>query len=149
MITDSLLRVSTDQTLKLNATSAVSTNTIDLSQARDVGEGKELFFNFAITEAVASAATSVTFEIILSDGADLGTPTVIASTGAVAYGSLTLGANIALPIPPRVASLGQRYLGVRYTTAGNNSSGTGKVTTDITSVVQDGKKFYASGFTVA
>lgn len=149
MITDKLLRVSEDQTLKLNATTAVSTNTIDLSQARDVGEGKELFFNFAITTAVASAATSVTFDIIISDAADLGTPTVIASTGAVGYASLTAGKNIALPIPPQVGSLGKRYLGVQYTTAGNNSSGTGAVTTDIVETIQDGKKFYASGFTVA
>jgi hypothetical protein len=148
MITDKLLRVSEDQVLTLNATSAVSTNTIDLSQNRDIGEGEELYFNFAITTAVASAATSVTFEIIASDAADLGTPTVLASTGAVGYASLTLGANIALPIPPRVGSLGQRYIGARYTTAGNNSSGAGKVTTDVVMDIQDGKKFYASGFTV-
>jgi hypothetical protein len=148
MITDKLLRVSEDQVLTLNATSAVSTNTIDLSQNRDIGEGEELYFNFAITTAVASAATSVTFEIIASDAADLGTPTVLASTGAVGYASLTLGANIALPIPPRVGSLGQRYIGARYTTAGNNSAGAGKVTTDVVMDIQDGKKFYASGFTV-
>jgi hypothetical protein len=148
MITDKLLRVSEDQVLTLNATSAVSTNTIDLSQNRDIGEGEELYFNFAITTAVASAATSVTFEIIASDAADLGTPTVLASTGAIGYASLTLGANIALPIPPRVGSLGQRYIGARYTTAGNNSAGAGKVTTDVVMDIQDGKKFYASGFTV-
>lgn len=148
MITDKLLRVSEDQVLTLNATSAVSTNTIDLSQNRDIGEGEELYFNFAITTAVASAATSVTFEIIASDAADLSTPTVLASTGAVGYASLTLGANIALPIPPRVGSLGQRYIGARYTTAGNNSAGAGKVTTDVVMDIQDGKKFYASGFTV-
>ena len=148
MITDKLLRVSEDQVLTLNATSAVSTNTIDLSQNRDIGEGEELFFNFAITTAVASAATSVTFEIIASDAADLGTPTVLASTGAIGYASLTLGTNIALPIPPRVGSLGQRYIGARYTTAGNNSAGAGKVTTDVVMDIQDGKKFYPSGFTV-
>lgn len=148
MITDKLLRVSEDQVLTLNATSAVSTNTIDLSQNRDIGEGEELFFNFAITTAVASAATSVTFEIIASDAADLGTPTVLASTGAVGYASLTLGTNIALPIPPRVGSLGQRYIGARYTTAGNNSAGAGKVTTDVVMDIQDGKKSYPSGFTV-
>lgn len=148
MITDKLLRVSEDQVLTLNATSAVSTNTIDLSQNRDIGEGEELYFNFAITTAVASAATSVTFEIIASDAADLGTPTVLASTGAIGHASLTLGTNIVLPIPPRVGSLGQRYIGARYTTAGNNSAGAGKVTTDVVMDIQDGKKFYASGFTV-
>ena len=73
MITDKNLRVSEDQVLTLNATSALSTYSINLSHdtdttgvtgkgggVRDIGEGKELFFNFAITTAVASAATSVT-----------------------------------------------------------------------------------------
>jgi hypothetical protein len=59
-----------------------------------------------------------------------------------------LGTNIALPIPPRVGSLGQRYIGARYTTAGNNSAGAGKVTTDVVMDIQDGKKFYPSGFSV-
>lgn len=149
MITDAYLRVSTDQTLKLNATSAVSDSSIDLSTARDIGEGKQLFMNFAITTAVASAATSVQFDIIISDNADLSNGTVIESTGAIGYASLTAGANVVLPIPPRLGSLGKRYLGAQYTTGGNNSSGTGKVTTDIVEAIQDGKKFYGSGFTVA
>jgi hypothetical protein len=47
---------------------------------------------------------------------------------------------------PQIASLGKRYLGARYTVSGTNSAG--KVTADIVMDVQDGKKFYASGFTV-
>ena len=39
MITDKLLRVSEDQAL---TTTAVSTDTIDLSVARDIGEGEDL-----------------------------------------------------------------------------------------------------------
>ena len=59
MITDKLLRVSEDQLLDLNAASAVSTDTIDLSQNRDIGEGEELYFNFAITTAVAKQVITV------------------------------------------------------------------------------------------
>lgn len=161
MITDALLRVSTDQTLKLNATSAVSSYSIDVDalvpplsagglQARDMGEGKQIFFNFAITEAVASAATTVTFEVIGATTADLGTGVIsLGTSGAVAYGSLTLGSNVAVSVSPLIGSKGVRYIGTRYTVAGDNSGGTGKVTADVVETIQDGKKFYANGFTIA
>ena len=45
------------------------------------------------------------------------------------------------------SSLGLRYLGVIYTVAtGPMTAGT--ITADIVTEIQDGKKFYASGFTV-
>lgn len=148
MITDKNLRVSEDQVITLNATSALSTNSIDLSQARDIGEGKDLFFNFAITTAM-SAGTSCAFEIIIADDAALTSNVVsLASTGAIARATLVIGYNTALPIPPQVASKGKRYLGCRYTVAGDNSAGAGKVTADVVETIQDGKKFYTSGFSV-
>ena len=143
MITDSLLRVSEDQAL---TTTAVSTNTVDLSVARDMGEGTTLYMNFAITEALANG-TSVTFEVITSASANLGTPTVIGSSAAIVTASLTLGKNIVVTLNPDIAGKGQRYLGARYTIAGTFNAG--KVTADIVETIGDGRKFYASGFTVA
>ena len=143
MITDKLLRVSEDQAL---TTTAVSTNTIDLSVARDVGEGTSLYMNFAVTEALANG-TSVTFEVITSASANLGTPTVIGSSAAIVTASLTLGKNIVVTLNPDIAGKGQRYLGARYTIAGTFNAG--KVTADIVETIGDGRKFYASGFTVA
>jgi hypothetical protein len=143
MITDKLLRVSEDQAL---TTTAVSTNTIDLSIARDMGEGHNLFMNFAVTAAL-TGGTSVKFEVISSASADLSTPTVIGSTDAIVSASLVTGYNTAVRINPQVASKGQRYLGARYTISGTYSAGT--VTADVVETIQDGKKFYASGFTVA
>ena len=143
MITDSLLRVSEDQAL---TTTAVSTNTIDLSVARDMGEGTTLYMNFAITEALANG-TSVTFEVITSASANLGSPTVIGSSAAIVTASLTLGKNIVVTLNPEIAGKGQRYLGARYTVAGTMNAG--KVTADIVETIGDGQKFYASGFTVA
>lgn len=147
MITDKLLRVSEDQTLALSGTTAVSTNTIDLSVNRDIGEGQGLFFNFALTAAV-SAGTSVDFQVIVSDNADLSSPTVVAASGAVAQASLTAGKNIAVTIPPQIGSKGKRYLGTQYVVVGNNSAGTGAVTTDVVLSVQDGKKTYPVGYAV-
>tara|TARA_B100001559_G_scaffold311231_1_gene307487 strand:- start:162 stop:593 length:432 start_codon:yes stop_codon:yes gene_type:complete len=143
MITDKLLRVSEDQAL---TTTAVSTNTIDLSVARDVGEGTSLYMNFAVTEALANG-TSVKFEVISSAAANLGTPTVIGSTDAILTAALTLGKNVVVRINPDIAGKGQRYLGARYTIAGTFNAG--KVTADVVETIGDGRKFYASGFTVA
>jgi len=142
MITDKLLRVSTDQAL---TTTAVSTDTIDLSIARDMGEGRQLFMNFAVTAAL-TGGTSVKFEVISSASANLSSPTVIGSTDAVVTASLVAGYNTAVSINPQIASKGQRYLGARYTISGTYSAGT--VTADVVINIQDGQKFYASGFTV-
>lgn len=143
MITDKLLRVSTDQAV---TTTAVSTDTVDLSIARDMGEGEDLFMNFAMTEAFAGG-TSTNFEVIIADNAALSSNVVvIGASGAIVTASLPLGTNVAVRLNPQIASLGKRYLGARYTVSGTNTAG--KVTADIVTDVQDGKKFYASGFTV-
>jgi len=142
MITDKLLRVSEDQAV---TTTAVSTDTIDLSIARDIGEGEALYMNFAVTTAMVGG-TSVKFEVISSATANLGSPTVIGSTDAIVTADLTLGKNIAVRINPVIGSNGQRYLGARYTVVGTYSAG--KITADVVMNIQDGRSFYASGFSV-
>lgn len=157
MITDALLRLSEDQAV---TASAYSTNTIDLGQedtvgsstvtrTRDVGEGRELYMVFTVTETFATL-TSLAFEIVQSANANLSSHTTLASTGAIATPAtnLTAGKQFVLKIPPQIASQGVRYLGARYTVAGSNATA-GKVTTDIVLDIQDGKKYYDSGFTVA
>jgi hypothetical protein len=143
MITDKLLRVSTDQAV---TTTAVSTDTVDLSQARDMGEGGDLYMHFAMTEAFAGG-TSTNFEVIIADNAALSSNVVvIGASGAIVTADLTLGKSVAVRLNPQIASLGKRYLGARYTVSGTNSAG--KVTADIVTDIQDGKKYYASGFSV-
>lgn len=143
MITDKNLRVSTDQAV---TTTAVSSDTIDLSVARDIGEGHDLLMNFAMTEAFAGG-TSTNFEVIIADNAALSSNVVVVgASGAIVTASLTLGTNVAVRINPLIGSLGKRYIGARYTVSGTNSAG--KVTADIVETIQDGKKFYASGFSV-
>jgi hypothetical protein len=144
MITDATLRVSADQAL---TTTAVSTNTIDLSIARDMGESNDLYMNFAVTAAL-TGGTSVKFEVIGATNAALSSGVVVlGSSDAVVTASLVTGYNTAVRINPQIASTGQRYLGARYTISGTYSAGT--VTADVVETIQDGKKFYASGFVVA
>jgi len=143
MIYDSLLKVSAAQAV---TASAVSTNTIDLSQAKDIGEGEAITMMFSVDEAPLTA-TSVEFQVISSAAANLGTATVLGSSGAIAIASLPIGTLIPVKINARVGSLGQRYLGANYTIAGSNATA-GKFTAGIVKDIQDGKKFYASGFSV-
>lgn len=145
MITDALLRVSADQAV---TATAVSTDKIDLSVARDIGEGRPLYFVFTVTETFLTL-TSLTFEVVTDDNASLSSPAVIGDTGAItlASGNLAAGKQHIVVIPPQIASLGERYLGARYTVGGSNATA-GKVTADIVLDIQDGRKFYASGFSV-
>ena len=143
MITDKLLRVSTDQAL---TTTAVSTDTIDLNVARDMGEGGDLYMNFAVTTAL-TGGTSVKFEVIGATNAALSSGVVVlGSSDAVVTADLVAGKNVAVRINPQIASTGQRYLGARYTIVGTFTAG--NVLADVVMDIQDGKKFYASGFTV-
>lgn len=154
MYTDALLALSgsisgntvTYQSTNGTDTSVLSTNTVDLGIARDMGEGNDLFGRFEVGTA-ASGGTSVEFQVIATDAANLtGNVTVIGTTGAIAVASLTAGARFACDINPRLASKGQRYLGLRYVTVGAVTA----LTTygDIGVEVQDGAKFYANGFAV-
>lgn len=144
MIVDQLLRVSTAQAV---TTTAVSTDTVDLSQARDIGEGNDLYMNFAIGTAFAGG-TSTEFQVIVADNAALSTNvTVVGSSGAIATASLGAAASTTVRINPSVGSLGRRYLGARYVVVGTNSAGT--VTADITLDLQDGRKTYPTAITVA
>jgi hypothetical protein len=143
MITDKLLRVSEDQAL---TTTAVSTDKIDLSVARDIGEGQDLFMNFAVTTAL-TGGTSVKFEVVIADDAAISTNVeVVGSSDAILTAALVVGKNEAVRINPKVASLGRRYLAARYTIVGTYTAG--KVTADVVMDIQDGRKFYPSGVTI-
>ena len=143
MITDKFLRVSDAQAV---TTTAVSTDSIDLGTARDIGEGNELMMNFDVGTAFAGG-TSLQFEVIVADNAALTTNvTVVGSSAAVATASLTAGKMETVRINPQIASLGRRYIGARYTVVGTMTAGT--VTADMVMDIQDGRKSYASGFSV-
>lgn len=144
MITDKLLRLSDAQAIL--GTDLAATDVVDLSVARDIGEGEELYMVVTVITAFAGG-TSIDFIVKGSTDATIvtGDPT-LGSTGAIALASLTAGAQFVVRINPLVGSLGYRYLGAFYDVTGTMSAGT--VTTDIVLNIQDGKKFYASGFTV-
>ena len=124
---------------------AYSTDTIDLLQARDIGEGESLYMVFTVVEAF-NTLTSLDLEVVISANANLSSHTTIAERN-VPLAGLTAGAQYVVQLPPQIASLGARYLGANYDVNGSNPS-TGSILAQIVTDIQDGKKFYASGFTV-
>lgn len=153
MITDNFLRLSGSLTAGTATGQAVtatanSTNVVDLSLARDVGEGDDLYVQFTVgTAFTAAGSATLTPTIVVSAADTLSTPTTIATAGTIAVATLVAGYSFAVRLNPLIASLGLRYLGAIYTVAtGPMTAGT--ITADIVTEIQDGKKFYASGFTV-
>ena len=153
MITDRLLVVSGSNNPGSAITgqgpitaTAVSTDTIDLGTARDIGEGNDLFMVFTVVVGFGGTGT-ITMQVVTDDNAGLSSPTVIGATGAITATSLTAGTQYVVPIPPAVASLGERYLGAQYTCSASPTTGT--ILAQIVKDIQDGRKFYASGFAVS
>lgn len=147
MITDQFLKVSAAQAV---TASAVSTDKVDLSTARDIGEGEDLYMNFSVdTTFTAAGAATMEMQIVVADDAALTTNvTVVGTTGAIAKAALVAGASFAARINPQIASLGRRYFGANYVVSTGPMTA-GAVTANVVHGIQDGKKFYASGFSVA
>lgn len=150
MITDVNLTLSVSQAV---TATAVSGNTLDLNSIRDVGAGEEfnVYVNVEVAALAAGAAT-VNFQLITSAAANLGTPTIIGQTDAIPKASLTVGAQIIIPVPRSfINQLGQRFLGLQYTvgtgplTAGTFSAGLILDAPDNTAQMH---KTYPSGFSV-
>ena len=149
MIVDDLLKLSDAQAV---TATAVSTNTIDLSQARDVGAGKDLFAVVSVpTGVTAAGAATVTFQVISSPNANLSSPTILGQTEPIGKAELTAGRKpIVLPIPAAILNtqpIGQRYLGVQYTVATGPLTA-GAFTCYVTDSQVDASKNYPSGYTV-
>jgi hypothetical protein len=144
MITDKFLRLSEAQAIL--GTDLAATDVIDLSQARDIGEGTDLYMVVTVITAFAGG-TSIEFIVKGSTDATIVTgDTTLGTSGAIGLSSLSAGAQFFVRINPQFASTGLRYIGAFYDVTGTMSAGT--VTTDIVLNISDPKKYYSSGFLV-
>ena len=150
MLTDALLQLSSAQAV---TTTAVSTNTIDLGTARDIGTGEDLYAVITVDEAAtASGSATVNFQVITSANANLSSANIISQTDAIAKTDLTLARKpIVICINPALLlslPVGQRYLGVQYTVATGPLTA-GKFSATITNTEVSVNQNYPSGFSVA
>lgn len=144
MITDKFLRLSEAQAIL--GTDLAATDVIDLSQARDIGEGTDLYMAVTVITGF-TAGTSIEFIVKGSTDSTIVTgDTTLGTSGAIAQANLSAGAQFFVRINPQFASTGLRYIGAFYDVTGTFTAGT--VTTDIVLDISDPKKFYSSGFSV-
>lgn len=149
MITDRQNRVTGAAPQLIAGTGALlSTDTIDLGQARNVGIGEP--FPAVVTVDVAFAGgTSIQVELIQADDAALTTNvTVVGASAVIALAALTAGRRLIVaqlnenPAFPR----GQRFLGVRVQRVGTFT--TGSFTANFVHDVQTLGVFYPANFVV-
>lgn len=143
MFLDAFLRVSNAQAF---GAAAVSTNSIDLGNVtpkRQIGTGEAMGFGVAITTAGTVAATLM--EVISATDEALTAGILVHGSRTIPLAETVLGALFFLPLPMGTPT--QRYLGVRFTTAGGTISATVWLTAhDLFSLLP---AHHASGFTIS
>lgn len=128
------------------ASAVLSTNTIDLGVARDIGTGQDLFLRVQVG-TVFGGLTALDVEVITADDAALTTNvTSIGALKAIPVAQLAAGARFAIDTSPLLGQQGRRYVGARYTPTGTGTTGT--LFASIGTDVQDNGKEYASGFSI-
>jgi hypothetical protein len=141
-ISDALNMFSDSQAVTATAN---ATGVIDLRENRDIGAGEPVDIVFSVTTAfTAGGSATLTIQIVYSAATNLGTPTEIFNSGAIAVATLVAGYRLAVKIA-RATPL--RYLGVIYTVA-TGPMLTGAIEAYVSGGVQD-RRTYARGYTIA
>ena len=156
MITDAHLQVSTNQgpiTADAVSTSSIvvaeeyydAAGVLQTRRPRDIGEGRELYMVLTVTTAFTGAGT-IAFQVIGDSLEALSSSprTILGQSNAIVASTLTAGSKVFVRINTSLASTGHKYIGAHYDVTG--TVGAGKVTADVVLDIQDGKKFYPSGF---
>ena len=131
MIMDSLLEFADGEDISQTAGTYLATNQVDVSVARDVGNGQPVYLVIQIDAAVTSGGSATVQFRLRSDSVaavHATTSTGHADSGAIAVASLVAGYQLIIPLPPEGDNTYEQYLGVQAivaaatTTAGTYSA---------------------------
>lgn len=118
MITDRQMTFSNGQAVTTGT--QLSTDVYDTGAAGiNINTNRELQVYVAVTTAFAGG-TNLTVNLIQSAAENMGTPTVLASSGVVTTANLTRGAVLLRLAVPRTS---QRYLALQFVSVGTHSAG--------------------------
>ena len=142
-------------------TSAVGTNYIDLGVARSIGNGEPMAVVFTVVVAADQTTGDEDYTFDVEYASDTGQTTGRQLIGRRIFESGTPGApaqnadlliaafTFSIPLPATNADQDERYLGIRYTTAGTSPTITMDAHLVPMSFVENAAdNQYASGFTV-
>ena len=142
MILDSLALFCDQQAV---TATAVSTDKMDLSSIRHIGDGEQMVVYILVEETVTAAgAATVDFQFVVDDNAALSSPAIAISSGAIAKAILVAGFEIRMRIP--VVDF-ERFIGMNFVVATGPLT-TGKFTAGIV-LTADKQRNYPSGFSVS
>ena len=129
MILDALLQLSNSQAV---TSSAVATNVIDLGADRAIGVGEPMGIVFTVEVAADQTSSDEDYQFDIEGASDAGQTTAVKLLGRIAFESgtptapaldadlLVVGFQFCIPLIVANLSVSERYLGVRYVTAGTS-----------------------------
>ena len=122
-----------------------STKSFDTKGA-DIGTGEDTYLTVLVNEAVTSGgAATVEYKYVQSDYADLSSPDVLATSGAIAKATLVAGYK---PLQIKIPANTKRYVGVIYT-VGVAVLTAGKFTAFLSKDIQSPKtRVFPAGYTI-
>jgi hypothetical protein len=114
MIMDKLLEFADSQSIAAVASTILSTNVVDLQEARDMGNGQPLYLVIQIDTAVSGTSSTIQFRLRSDSTASIHatTSTGHIDTGAIPEATLVAGYQLVIPLPLEGAVY-ERYIGVQ------------------------------------